>query len=140
MSNPINTSETVAIEYMARRWPHIDWTRKDRFELHREFFARLPRNYDTGKWAVAVKGYKQWGSSGAIGDGITSATASLLTRCETQAEAEAIADAANDLQPGLLPGQGFAWIHEAVRYDITDYLSRQDLRNGRRKCDRRLAN
>jgi len=78
-------------------------------------------------------------SSAAIGDGITSATASLVTRVDTRTEAEAIAAAANDLQPGLLPGNGFAWVYAAVPYRIEDYLNQQAQQNGRRKCDRRIA-
>lgn len=137
----MNTTETVAIaiEYMNRRWPGIHWERMNRAELHREFFARLPRELNRGSWAVAIVGSKQWGCDMAIGDGITSAMSALVTRCKTQQEAEDIAATANDLQPGLLPGQGFAWVYVAHRYDITDYLSQQAQRNGRRKCDRRIA-
>lgn len=135
----VNTTETVAIEYMARRWPGINWAEKNRIELHEEFFRRLPRELNRGRWAVAIASSKQWRSSAAIGDGITSAAVALVTRCETRQDAEAIAAAANDLQPGLMPGQGFAWVYEAVRYDIADYLSQQAQRNGRRNCDRRIA-
>lgn len=135
----INTTETVAIEYMSKRWPCIRWETKDREELQREFFARLSVELDRGPWAVAVTGSRQWMSNAAIGDGITSATAALVTRCETREEAEAIADAANDLQPGLLPGKGFAWVYTAMEYDITDYLSQQDQRNGRRSHFRRIS-
>ncbi len=135
----MNTTETVAIEYLTRHFPSISWANKDRPELHSEFWARLRRNINSGRWAVAIVGSRQWMSSAGIGDGITSAAAALITRCATKAEAEAIADAANDLNPGLLPGQGFAWIYAAVPYDITDYLSEQAQRNGRRKCDRRIA-
>ncbi len=134
-----NTTETIAIAYMTRYWPGIRWEEYDRVSLHREFFARLPKEIDRGRWAVAITGSRQWRFSAAIGDGITSATASLLTRCETEEEAEAIADAANDLQPSLLPGQGFAWVYQAMPYRIEDYLSQQSQRNGRRKCDRRIV-
>jgi hypothetical protein len=65
--------------------------------------------------------------------------AALVTRCKTKREAEEIAAVANDLQPELLPGQGFAWVYEAAPYDITDYLSQQAQRNGRRKCDRCIS-
>ncbi len=134
-----NTSEPVAVEYMQRHYPSIRWEEMGRVELSREFFARLPRNLDSGRYAVAVVGIKEWMRSSAIGDGITSASAALLTRCDSKREVEEIAAVANDLQPGLMPGQGVAWVYAALPYDITDYLSQQALRNGRRKCDRRIA-
>jgi len=135
-----NTTETVAIEYLSSRYSYICWDDASRVELHREFHARLRRNLSSGRWAVAIVGSEQWMSSAAIGDGITSATAALLTRCKTKAEAEAIAAAANDLEPGLLPGQGFRWVYQALPYRRDDYIGSQNRQRGqRRDCDRRIA-
>lgn len=113
-----------------------------RFEARKALHAEISRkqNIDNGRWAVAIVGSKQWMSEAAIGDGITTATMSLVTRCQSKAEAEELADKLNDLEPGLLPGQGFAWVFAAVKYTKTDYISRQNVQRGQiRNCDRRIA-
>lgn len=47
----------------------------------------LKQNVDAGTYAVAIVGYQAWRRDMAIGDGITSATSSLVTRCRTLKEA-----------------------------------------------------
>ena len=96
-------------------------------------------NLSSGRYAVACVGSRQWMSSAAIGDGVTSATSALVTRCKTRVEAERIAAELNASQPTLLPGQGFAWVFEAVPYRHTDYIGRQNRERGQtRDCDRRI--
>lgn len=102
--------------------------------------ATITQNVTSGRWAVAITGYRGWRRDAAIGDGITRATAALVTRCETKAEATELADALNGEQPAILPGTPDVPVYEARRYDRADYLSRQDRRqNGSRDCDRRIV-
>lgn len=114
-------------------------TNQSRSEAREALHKSIRVNVSSGRWAVACIGSKQWMSEAAIGDGITSATSSLVTRCETREEAESLAEKMNDLEPGILPGQGFAWVFAAVKYSKSDYIGSQNWdRNQRRDCDRRL--
>lgn len=107
----------------------------DRKKLH-----SLPRNYASGKWAVAVVGMRGWRTDFALGDGITAALQSLWTRCETREEAEALALRLNDAQPGVLPGSPLVFVFEAMKYNKLDYIGSQNRNLGQtRDCDRRLA-
>ena len=100
----------------------------------------MTKNLDSGRFAVAIVGSRQWMSSAAIGDGITTATMALVTRCDSRAEAERIAGEENAKQPAILPGQGFAWVYAAVPYRRSDYIGRQNRERGQnRNCDRRIA-
>lgn len=96
-------------------------------------------NTGSGKYAVAMTGYRGWQNNMAIGDGITSAQSALITRCETRAEAQKLAEELNDLQASVLPGSDSVPSYSAMPYDITDYLSADALRNGHRNADRRIA-
>lgn len=110
-----------------------------RIALHAEIMRT--QNLTSGRWAVAVVGRQEWMRRSAIGDGVTSATMSLVTRCETKQEAEELADRLNDLEPGVMPQSGSsAWIFEAVPYKKTDYISGQNVRRSQtRDCDRQIA-
>lgn len=108
-----------------------------------DYYQRLmsAQQLGRGMWAVAITGQRQWGRDSAIGDGITSATMSLVTRCETREEADRMVEELTDLQPGLLPGSGSAWVFSAVKYCRTDYIGQQNIdRSQTRNCDRRIAN
>jgi hypothetical protein len=99
----------------------------------------IKQNVNSGKWAVAMVGYKGWRRDAAIGDGITSALSALVTRCDTKAEAEQIAAELNAAQPAILPGTPDVPVYAAQRYAKRDYLSRQAYeQNGNRDCDRRI--
>ena len=100
----------------------------------------IKQNVTSGKWAVAMVGYRGWMRDSAIGDGITSALNALLTRCETQQEAEELAASLNAEQPSVMPGSNDVPVYEARRYAKSDYIGRQarDL-NGNRDCDRRIV-
>jgi hypothetical protein len=98
------------------------------------------QNLSSGRYAVACVGSRQWMRESAIGDGITAATMALVTRCETHETAREIAQALNDAQPAILPGQGFAWVYEAVLYRRNDYIGQQNIdREQTRDCDRRIS-
>ena len=97
------------------------------------------QNITSGKWAVAIVGYKGWRRDSAIGDGITSAQCALVTRCESREQAEAIVAEMTAELPGVMPGDPEVPEYEARVYRRTDYLSRQDLRNGSRDADRRIV-
>ena len=98
-----------------------------------------PANLSTGRYAVALVGYRGWGRDSAIGDGITAATMALVTRCETMAEAEDIAQTRNDAQPGIMPGSQDIPVFEAVKYQKLDYIGSQNAGCGQtRDCDRRI--
>jgi hypothetical protein len=98
------------------------------------------QNLTSGKYAVALVGYRGWGRDSAIGDGIKAALRALVTRCGTMAEAEAMAARLNEAQPLVLPGSQDVPVYEARRYHRDDYISRQDLAQaGGRDCDRRIA-
>ena len=100
----------------------------------------INQNVTSGKWAVAIVGYKGWRRDAAIGDGITSALNALITRCETKAEAEELAAALNAEQPSILPGSPDVPVYEARRYAKSDYIGRQAReQNGNRDCDRRIV-
>lgn len=100
----------------------------------------IRQNVTSGKWAVAITGWRGWRRDAAIGDGITSATAALVTRCETKAEAVELAAALNGEQPTILPGTPDVPVYEARRYNKSDYIGRQArLQNGNRDCDRRIV-
>lgn len=99
----------------------------------------ITQNLTTGRYAVALVGYRGWRRDSAIGDGITSATSALVTRCATKAEAAAIARDLNDAQPCVMPGSQDVPVYQALAYHRTDYLSRQDRDNGNRDVDRRIA-
>lgn len=101
-----------------------------------EKLCAMPQILDKGKWAVAVVGMRGWMTDYAIGDGITSATASLRTRCDTKEQAEKLAEEWNDAQPGVLPGSPSVFVYEARRYDRNDYFCRQ---SAKRDCDRRIS-
>lgn len=113
-----------------------------RTEARRKLHARVmgSQNTKSGKWAVAIVGRREWRQRCGIGDGITAATMSLVTRCETREAAEALADELNDLEPGEMPGGASAWIFEAVPYVKTDYIGDQNIRRFQtRDVDRRIA-
>lgn len=97
------------------------------------------QNITSGKWAVAIVGYKGWRRDSAIGDGITSAQCALVTRCESRQQAEAIVAEMTATLPAVLPGSHDVPEYAVRAYRRTDYLSRQDLRNGSRDADRRIV-
>lgn len=97
------------------------------------------QNITSGKWAVALVGYKGWRRDSAIGDGITSAQCALVTRCESRQHAEAIVAEMTAKLPAVLPGSQDVPEYAVRAYRRTDYLSRQDLRNGSRDADRRIV-
>lgn len=100
----------------------------------------IRQNVTSGKWAVAIVGYRGWMRDAAIGDGITSALNALITRCGTAAEAHELADALNAEQPAILPGSPDVPVYEARRYAKSDYIGRQAReQNGSRDCDRRIV-
>lgn len=102
--------------------------------------TKINQNLTSGKWAVAIVGYKGWCQSMAIGDGITSALNALITRCETKVEAVELAAALNAEQPSILPGRPCVPVYEARRYAKSDYIGRQAReQNGNRDCDRRIV-
>jgi hypothetical protein len=96
-------------------------------------------NLGSGKYAIALVAYAGWDHDSAIGDGITSAMNALVTRVATRELADQLADALNDAQPVLRPGSSNVPVYAAIKYDIADYLSRQDERNGKRPVDRQIA-
>lgn len=101
--------------------------------------SKINQNVTSGKWAVAMTGYKGWHRESAIGDGITAALNALVTRCETKAEAEAIAAELNAAQPSVMPGSQDVPVYEACKYNKADYIGRQAReQNGNRDCDRRI--
>ena len=93
----------------------------------------------SGKYAVALVGYKGWRRDSAIGDGITSAQCALVTRCDTKEQAKAIVDDLTSRLPAVGPGSNDVPEYAIRPYRRTDYLSRQDLRNGSRDVDRRIV-
>ncbi len=99
----------------------------------------MTQNITTGKWAVALVGYQGWRRDSAIGDGITSAQCALVTRCESRQQAEAIVAEMTATLPTVLPGSQDVPEYAVRAYRRTDYLSRQDLRNGSRDADRRIV-
>lgn len=104
-----------------------------------QYLASLPRETGKGRWAVACVSYRQWMCTMAIGDGITKATASLLTRCGTRKEAEAIVARIAELTPGVLPGSPGVYEYVAIPYDRDDYLCENVRKFGRRNCDRQIV-
>ena len=99
----------------------------------------VQQNISSGRWAVAWSGYAGWRETALIGDGITSATACLVTRCSTRQAAEALAAALNAAQPEVLPGSFSVPTFDARRYRKRDYIGRQAWeQNGQRDCDRRI--
>lgn len=97
------------------------------------------QNITSGRWAVAWIGMRGWRRYAAIGDGITRATACLVTRCGAKAEAQALAEALNDAQPGVLPGDPDVPAFECRPYVQRDYIADQAWnQNGQRDCDRRI--
>lgn len=108
--------------------------------IERRRLHDLPRNYSSGKWAVAVVGMRGWGSDYALGDGITAALQSLWTRCQTPEEAEGLARRLNDAEPAVLPGSPMVFVFECLPYNKLDYIGSQNRnRDQTRDCDRRLA-
>lgn len=99
----------------------------------------IQQNLSTGRYAVALVGYRGWRRDSAIGDGITSATSALVTRCRTKAEAVRIAAELNESQPSVMAGSPDVPVYQALPYRRDDYLSRQDRANGSRDVDRRIA-
>lgn len=100
---------------------------------------KINQNVSNGKYAVAMIGYRGYRREAAIGDGVTSATAALLTRCETMEEAEKIAAELNYSQPAVRPGSQDVPVYAAMKYAKGDYLSRQAReQNGSRDADRRI--
>lgn len=98
------------------------------------------RNLSSGRWAVALVGWRQWRQDAAAGDGITTALHALVGRYDTREEAEAEAARLNDAQPGTPPGAPSVPEFDARPYRVDDYLSRQQREQGqRRACDRRIA-
>lgn len=101
----------------------------------------IKQNVTSGRYAVAIVGYRGWRRDAAIGDGITSALNALVTRCQTKAEALALAGELNAAQPAIMPGSQDVPVYECRKYDRADYLSRQAReQNGNRDCDRRIVN
>ena len=101
---------------------------------------KVPQNVSSGRYAVALVGFRGWRRDSAIGDGITAATMALVTRTETQAEADRLAAELNDAQPGVLPGSPDVPRYEAGRYNKTDYIGQQNRDRGQtRDCDRRIC-
>lgn len=99
----------------------------------------IQQNVTSGKWAVAMVGYRGWRRDSALGDGITSALNALLTRCETRQEAEELAASLNAEQPSVLPGLKDVPVYDARLYAKADYIGRQAReQNGNRDCDRRI--
>lgn len=97
------------------------------------------QNVTTGRYAVAMVGYRGWRRDSAIGDGITSALNALVARCATMAEAEEIAEAMNAEQPHAMPGSKDVPVYEARKYAKSDYIGRQAReQNGNRDADRRV--
>lgn len=96
------------------------------------------KNVSRGKYAVAQTGWRGWRNSALIGDGITLAINALLTRCDTMADANRIAAEMNALHKEPRPGSPSIPVYAAKKYVKTDYLSRQDRRNGDRDCDQRI--
>ncbi len=102
--------------------------------------TKIKQNVTSGKWAVAIVGYRGWMRDSAIGDGITSALNALVTRCETKKEAEILAAALNAEQPAILPGSQDVPVYEARLYAKSDYIGRQAREhNGNRDADRRVV-
>jgi len=96
--------------------------------------------YTRGRWAVAGVGYHGWRGNMAIGDGITSATAVLIGRYDTQAEAQAEAQRLTAEQPCVMPGDPSVVVYESRVYESRDYLSRQQIAHNQcRDCDRRVG-
>ena len=101
--------------------------------------TEIKQQLHTGRYAVALVGYKGWRRDSAIGDGITLALHALVTRCNTREQAEAIVAELNAPLPRVTPG-GQDVPEYAVRlYRTTDYLSRQARLNGDRDADRRIV-
>jgi len=101
---------------------------------------KLPRTLSIGRWAVAIVGMRAWRRDSAIGDGYTTATAALLTRCETEGEAVALAARWNAAQPAVLPGSQAVFVYASMPYRRADYIGRQNLsRYQARDCDRRIG-
>ena len=98
------------------------------------------QNITSGKWAVALVGYKGWRRDSAIGDGITSALNALVTRCETREQAEAIVSELAARLPAIMPGSQDVPEYEVRLYRKADYISAQARQyNGNRDADRRIV-
>ena len=116
-------------------------TNQTRFEARAKLHKSITQNLSRGKYAVAIIGRVTWERDEAIGDGITTASMSLVTRCETLEQAKSLAAELNDLEPGVMPGSGGAWVFEAVPYRRNDYIGQQNIdRSQTRDVDRRVAN
>lgn len=98
----------------------------------------ISQNVSSGHYAVALTGYRGWHRDSAIGDGITSATAALVTRCDSKAEAEAVAEEMNAQHAEPRPGSQDVPVYDARPYVRDDYMSRQAKQNNR-SCDRRIV-
>lgn len=102
--------------------------------------ATLNQNLTSGRWAVAIVGYREWRRESAIGDGITSALSALVTRCDSREEAEALAASLNAEQPAILPGTPAVPEYAAVQFDRSRFIGRQAReQNGIRSCDMRVV-
>lgn len=101
---------------------------------------KIHQIFDSGKYAVAIVGFKGWRRDSAIGDGITSALSALVTRCATLVEAKSLAERLNNQQPRVRPGSVDVPVYAACKYLKSDYLSAQQRRNGQsRGCDRKIV-
>jgi hypothetical protein len=89
----------------------------------------MQQNLSVGDWAVVVDGYQGWRRDSAAGDGITSASMILVTRCLTRGEAESLASDLTKAQPHVMPGDQDVPTFAARPYRRSDLVSWQDSQN-----------
>ena len=87
------------------------------------------------EWALAVVGMRGWRTDGAIGDGITKASWALVSRHSTEHGARAEMSRREAAQTPILPGSASQPEYAVVPYRMSDYLAREDRRNGDRPAD-----